>query len=228
MQSPLEGHSGSARRILAALLCLLSSAGPGAALARQEPAAPASKSSHQRMMEALDEVGRKAREDNPFMGENKARDLRARWESRKDKAGPFERWTVGQMLGNEELKLGNEEAAIAALEVAVVAVDQVKMDNVDRSKLPKEDAKVEDLRNYYHNQTWFDLGVAYMRLGETQNCCLRHNGESCILPLRNAALHTAEEGSRGAIRCFLEVLKNRPAKPDPIETKDCFRPAQWL
>ena len=52
----------------------------------------------------------------------------------------------------------------------------------------------------------FRLGLAYLRLGETQNCCLRHNADSCLLPIRGGGIHSAEEGSRAAIRYFSEVL----------------------
>ena len=65
------------------------------------------------------------------------------------------------------------------------------------------------------NGTHFRLGVAYMRLGETQNCCLRHTPESCILPLRGGAIHTQQEGARKAIDHFTEVLQNSTSD-DPL------------
>ena len=59
-------------------------------------------------------------------------------------------------------------------------------------------------------KTLHQLGVAYMRLGETQNCCLRNTAESCILPFRAGAIHVQQEGSRRAIESFTEVLRLHP------------------
>jgi len=225
MPKPRAETTGRAPRSLGAALLALAGALPVRA---QEPAAAAPPSAHERMLALLDDIARKTDDDNPFLGSKRVRELRARWAAKKDKASALERWTLGRALGNAELEQGDEAAAIELLEMAVAAVDELSIDRLDRAKLPPEDAEVVDLANYYRNQTWFDLGLAYLRLGETQNCCLRHTGESCILPLEKGALHGLEEGSRGAIRCFMEVLAHRPAVPDPRETRECMRKAQWL
>lgn len=44
--------------------------------------------------------------------------------------------------------------------------------------------------------------VAYMRLGEQENCLARHNSESCLFPLQPSAYHLLPRGSRGAIALF--------------------------
>jgi hypothetical protein len=200
------------------------------ATAAQEtaPAAGAERSAHERMLELLAGIAESTATSNPFMSTQRVEELRAKWAARKG-GSAIDRWTIGRTLGNAELEQGNEKEAIEALEAAVAAVDDVPFEKIDRAKIQGErDKLVKDLRNYSRNRTWFDLGMAYLRFGETQNCCLRHSGESCIMPLQGAALHTVEEGSRNAIRCFTEVLRNRPAEPDPIETADCMRRSQWL
>ena len=60
------------------------------------------------------------------------------------------------------------------------------------------------------NYTLFRLGVAYMRLGETQNCALHPTANSCILPLRGDGIHSQQDPSRQAIAAFLELLDNMP------------------
>ena len=52
--------------------------------------------------------------------------------------------------------------------------------------------------------------VAYLRMGEQQNCCDRNNPNSCLIPISGSGIHSKQEGSRGAIKCLLEALKLRP------------------
>ncbi len=49
--------------------------------------------------------------------------------------------------------------------------------------------------------------LAWLRLGERQNCVARHNEESCIFPLRGAALHTDRRGSETAIALLEPLLR---------------------
>ena len=59
-------------------------------------------------------------------------------------------------------------------------------------------------------QTKEFLGLAYLRLGETENCIRDHTAESCLLPIRGGGLHMKKEGSRRALELFGEVLKVNP------------------
>ena len=57
----------------------------------------------------------------------------------------------------------------------------------------------------------FDLlGIAYLRLGEQDNCIMNHNGYSCILPLQNPAIHSMKEGSTKAAEVYKAILKKYP------------------
>ena len=53
-------------------------------------------------------------------------------------------------------------------------------------------------------------GVSALRLGENDNCILCRGESSCIIPIAPAAIHTNPEGSRLAIRHFLEYLERFP------------------
>jgi len=68
----------------------------------------------------------------------------------------------------------------------------------------------------------FLLGLAYMRLGETENCCLRWTPESCILPIRGGGIHERREGSEHAFACFERVVRALPER-DPLH-----RTAAWM
>lgn len=53
-------------------------------------------------------------------------------------------------------------------------------------------------------------GIAFMRLGEQENCLATHNADSCIFPLRPKAFHLLPRGSRAAIAVFSEHLQSYP------------------
>jgi hypothetical protein len=60
--------------------------------------------------------------------------------------------------------------------------------------------------------------VAYLRMGENENCLAHHNSESCIFPVRGKGVHALQRGSRGAVAVLTELLDKYPS---------CLR-ARWL
>jgi hypothetical protein len=60
------------------------------------------------------------------------------------------------------------------------------------------------------------LALAYMRLGERQNCVAHHSVESCIIPLRGQGIHTIQAGSRAAIEIYKKILN---AFPEDYESR---------
>lgn len=61
-----------------------------------------------------------------------------------------------------------------------------------------------------------ELGVAYLRQGELQNCQLNHNAEMCILPLSVLAQHKIKTGAEKALEYFKKYLE---AEPNNIEVR---------
>lgn len=89
-------------------------------------------------------------------------------------------------LARELLLAGRSEEAIATLET------------LERANGVTLSAKVPE------NKQFFDLlGVAYLRLGEQQNCNLNPNTSICIL---GELHHTQQEGARKAIATFERIL----------------------
>ena len=153
--------------------------------------------SHQRMLVLLKQIADQTAETNNYLGEGMARQLRRHLANLPVNASNLNRWRLHTELGEAELRLGNEEAAIDQLTQAGRLLPRLK----------------GQLSPLMANQTLFRLGVAYMRQGETQNCCpdqigIRSNPDSCILPLRNGGIHIQQEGSRQAITYLTEVLRN--------------------
>ncbi|MBF4494532.1 VCBS repeat-containing protein [Flavobacterium sp. MR2016-29] len=92
--------------------------------------------------------------------------------------------------GNALLKLGKEAESVATIENAI-----------NRKK--KIDGK-EDLQSLKF------LAIAYMRLGEKQNCVNYHNPESCTMPIQKNGIHTIRQGSQKAIEIYKKLLSIDP------------------
>lgn len=51
---------------------------------------------------------------------------------------------------------------------------------------------------------------AFMRIGEIENCCANHNEDSCLFPLKGAAIYKHQNGPRKAIKLLEEQLAESP------------------
>jgi hypothetical protein len=156
-----------------------------------------SDSSHQQMIRLLADAARQSDDTNFFVGDGPARQARATLASLPPNATDASRWTARMLVAEEELRLGNYAAAITQLTAARELITHTR-EKIDPASLAV---------------TGFRLGVTYMRMGETENCLLNPSATSCILPIRGAAVHTKQSGSRQAIAAFTDVLKMRTQIP---------------
>ena len=158
--------------------------------------APEQPDGHQRMLVLLRQVADQTPAAHRYIGDATARKLRAELDALPVSAPGSNRWLLTVRLADEELRLGNEAEAIRLLEQA--------SDLVPRAMAER----------FWLDYTQYRLGVAYMRLGETQNCALHPTANSCILPLRGDGIHRQQEPSRQAIDSFAQVLDQTP-EPNP-------------
>lgn len=138
-----------------------------------------------------------------------------------------ERWRLSYASGLSHLRLGNVERGIKRLEYACSLLPTIDfreaVSNGVLSQVESGDPNVQ-----YAAETRFHLGVAYLRKGETQNCCQRHTGESCILPIRGTGIHKNTEGSRKAIECFKGLLRELPSDLESRKVLEIKNAAKWL
>lgn len=92
--------------------------------------------------------------------------------------------------GNALLKLGKEAEAVATIESVIK-----RKKEMDGKESP---------------ETLKFLAIAYMRLGEKQNCVNYHNAESCIMPIQKKGVHTIREGSQKAIQIYEKLMSINP------------------
>mgnify|MGYP001545357821 CR=1 FL=1 len=86
------------------------------------------------------------------------------------------------------LKTGNEKAAVDLLEKVV-----------KKCSMEGENEKLISARR--------ELAMAYLRLGEKNNCVSGHSSESCIFPLRNQGVYSDPYASQKAIDLYQKILE---------------------
>ncbi|HWZ02026.1 MAG TPA: CRTAC1 family protein [Mucilaginibacter sp.] len=147
-------------------------------------------SSHQAMMNILQKIRKKNKSImNPFNPEVKM----ARVDSLLQIPGNKDDNYLLTLKASLALKTGREEESVETYEDLVKKLDVMSVDNM----MP-------------------DIAIAYMRLGERNNCMLNHNGSSCIFPIKDGGVHIQKTGSTKAIGVYEEILKNHP---DDYESK---------
>lgn len=52
--------------------------------------------------------------------------------------------------------------------------------------------------------------IGHLRAGETANCLLNHNADSCLLPIAGGGVHQLQDGSRNAVAVLTELLTRFP------------------
>lgn len=109
------------------------------------------------------------------------------------KTSGAEAYNLRHMLAEEQLRAGDARDAIAGLE-GLLRDANLSWDQIEPRKKP-----VFDL-----------LAVAWLRLGEQENCADNVSANVCILPLAGGARHTKQEGARHAIESYTKLLKQFP------------------
>ena len=168
------------------------------------------------MIGLLGQIAENAPESDPFIGRNRLRRLLQQLESPAPRRSAERTVELYTMVGMEHQFLDELEEGIEALEKARELLDTLPRTEVARR---------------LELQVMFQLAVSYMRFGETQNCCLRSDPDSCIVPIQGGGIHTRPEGSRNAIRYLLEFLDETSVNTKNAQALDqtsMHLAARWL
>lgn len=112
---------------------------------------------------------------------------------------PIERITYDGTLAQEMIYAGQTEEAIEILEPLLSTLENTGEGVQDRFM-----ENVLDL-----------LALAYLRLGEQQNCILNHSSSSCLFPIKGEGVHSLTRGSENAITYYERLLAEW--QPDSME-----------
>ena len=154
------------------------------------------KTSHEKMLREMAQIRSRVNQEHSFIGFGKLRDLQNQLEKLPPGVPIRFQARIRFELGQEELRLANEEKAI----------EHFKWCSENVNYMYDSPKQVQSI----HSQILFDLAVAYLRLGETQNCCLRNNPDSCILPIQGEGIHKNRTGSEEAIKVLQQALTVMP------------------
>ncbi len=105
---------------------------------------------------------------------------------------------VGQLLLSYALSLLNDGQSEAALR-ELAKVEEMLL---ERNQMPTPE-RLAQLLEF--------KALAYLRLGEQENCLENHNQDSCLLPIQGGGVHRTQRGSRAAIAVLSDVLEIRPS-----------------
>jgi len=118
------------------------------------------------------------------------------WRAQKP-ANPRDKMINQFQLGMDLLHNGQTEEAITELQGALAQATTGANSHMAPAGFDI------DVRSY--------LALAYLRLGEQDNCVMQHNTESCLLPIKGAGVHANPRGSRAAIVEFSKLLEIYPS-----------------
>ncbi len=127
-------------------------------------------------------------EENPFLNSKRAQLYK---DSLRGNLSSQERFDLNIHAGLEFLRAGQTEESIPYLKEAQSLAFQFKADEKGA-------------------QRWMAtqfLGLAYLRLGEQQNCIALHTSHSCLFPISEKGQHKVPLGSKKAIEFFTSALE---------------------
>ncbi len=142
--------------------------------------------SHEWMVGTLASVRDRSAEENIYTGTEVLADRRDELRSLRAGTEPGREARLRLAVGKDDLRLGNYKDAIAHFTASF------------------------ELSGGMSPEAAFQAAVAFMRMGETNNCLIHADPESCILPIRGGGLHEDTSYSREAIRHLTAVLAKRP------------------
>jgi hypothetical protein len=179
---------------------LLASLLTGALGCSEPPPSVPSRGGTVRMADTLAAIYAQARANplsNPFLSRERAEVLQA---TLARQVGPTALGTRFQ-LAKTRLMAGQTREAIAEIDTLM------------------RDARVPATPITRETKPVFDLAaLAWLRLGEQENCQANPAANVCILPLEGGARHTKQEGARAAIERYTALLRDFPDD----------RGSQWL
>lgn len=114
---------------------------------------------------------------------------------------PYQRINHHIYYGYELLNAGQNEQAVVTLEEVRQQFDALKI---------TDKQAVHQLKRI--------LALAYIRIGEQENCISRYNPDRCLIPIEGEGIYEIREASYSAIALYKEILAE---KPDDYES-------QWM
>jgi len=131
---------------------------------------------------------------DPFLGRRPLETARAQLDELPSDASQRTRFGLLWSVGHHHLRLGENRQATQRLHEA--------LELVRRLDPPLSVDERDDVL--------FQVAVAWLRRGETENCIECHTSESCLLPIEGGGVHQHPESARQAIAVLKRLLEVNP------------------
>lgn len=154
---------------------------------------------NRRMVQVLDSLTQVASpQTNYFLSGKRAAMMKANPPKFKNQNQQF-RWTLE--YANQLLNSGAAEESIREMEALLQQIPGTLDDKI----------KLKGIKPLFDA-----LAVAYLRLGENDNCVAVHNNNSCIVPFHKDAVHRKKYGSSKALEIFGKLTD---VYPDDVQSR---------
>jgi hypothetical protein len=170
------------------------------------PVVETDRDSHREMVRLLAKLREQTADVDPYLGDAEVRQMVEAAKNLPANVAETDRCGLYFQLGQAELRLGRESDAIEHLTEATRLAE-----------IPAVRSQMDEPA-----MAQFLLGVAWMRVAESKNCCQRTTPDSCIFPVEGQGIHVDKEPSEAAAECFTNVLRTT------TEESDLHLQARWL
>ena len=147
-----------------------------------------------RMVAVLAALRDRMAADDPHLGREPLEAARRQLDDLPPDASPRTRFGLLWSLGHHHLRLGENRRATGRLDEALRLVPRLE---------PPLSASERD-------DVLFQVAVAWLRRGETENCIECHTPESCLLPIEGGGVHEHPGSARRAIAVLGRLLETNP------------------
>ena len=149
---------------------------------------------HRRMLALLADLKERTVGEDPYLGDGGLTEMQSRLAATSPATPAVERFELSWAVAHHHLRLGRNESATKHFATVM-------------DLLPVVRERLEDVK--YHD-VLFQVAVAWMRRGETENCVHCQTPESCLLPIRGGGVHEHPESARQAITVLEQLLEANP------------------
>lgn len=150
-----------------------------------KPGKAVPRNGHERMLAMLDSIAYYADPNECYNLNSKKAAM-----MKQMQVPPQDRLTQQLLVADQILKAGKNEAAIMEFKDIITQLN----DQLNPNTKP-----VYEL-----------LALAYLRLGEQQNCINTHTSASCVLPIQGEGIYKMPSGSENAIKIYERILATYP------------------
>lgn len=154
------------------------------------------------MLQLLDGVKQRVPFEHGDIGEAAYRQALGEFARLPADATPGAKWEAHCQIGVQALRIGETQESIQHLLAAFDLIPEIGFASSAQKEALDYGVRL--------------LGVAYLRLAETENCVHCNTCESCIFPIQNSGIHVKQSAAQSAVRYLTRALER---DPDDLESR---------